>query len=54
MDDKTCQTCDGSGDCQECGGFGYDDDDDDAGKSCPNCDGSGDCPDCDGTGEDDE
>ena len=37
-----CDTCDASGECQDCMGEGEDD--------CPQCEGSGSCNECDGDG----
>lgn len=48
-DEGQCDLCDGSGDCQDCGGTGEDHDDDE--EECDSCDGSGRCHHCDGTGK---
>ena len=43
---ETCSRCDGTGDCQQCGGDGSD-----WLETCTDCEGTGICQDCDGDGE---
>lgn len=42
-----CEYCGGTGDCDNCDGYGTDID----GNDCLECDGSGSCPECLGDGE---
>ena len=44
--DEYCDTCYGSGECQECDGAGVDEE----GNDCPECESTGECPDCNGCG----
>ncbi len=42
INERTCSSCGGTGDCRKCGGDGY--------LVCSRCHGHGDCPTCGGTG----